>query len=163
MWGEVNERPSKEVRPLIEKCWAWQEFRRTSTAWDTKMVSTDPRASFFRGLSQKGSGHNVSKVKGLFPCHRVQLLSIISYESMVIAMFWVNGPREFLLFSYVKGEPDLQCPSSGRFIKLSLKFWKTMSSNSSHKNGLELLLLSKTYQRFAQKREIWNAVSVITN
>lgn len=121
------------------------------------------QSHFFRGLSQKGSGHNVSKTKAVFPCHRVQLLSIIPYESMVIAMFGVNGPRAFLLFSYVKGGSDLHCPSSGRFIKLSFKAWKTMSSSSSHKNGLEMLLLSKTYQRFTHKREIWNAVSVITN
>ena len=51
------------------------------------MVSGDPRAIFFRGLSQKGSGHNVSKTKAVFPFHRVQLLSIIPYESTVIAMF----------------------------------------------------------------------------
>ena len=101
--------------------------------------------------------------KGVFPCCRVQLLPLIPSESTVIAVFWVNGPTAFLLFSYVKGESDLWCPSSDRFIKLSFKAWETMSSSSSHKSGLELLLLSKTYQRFAHKREIWNAVLVITN
>lgn len=101
--------------------------------------------------------------KGVFPCRRVQLLSIIPPESTVIAVFSVNRPMAFLLFSYVKGESDLWCPSSDRFFKLSFKAWKTMSSCSSHKSGLELLLLSKTYQRFPHKREIWNAVSVITN
>lgn len=45
--------------------------------------------------------------KKLSQCHRVQLLAIISYGLVVVAIFLMSTPRAFPSFPYEKGKGNL--------------------------------------------------------
>ena len=53
------------------------------------MVKGESHSDFLIDLNQKGSGHNGLKARGWggSPCHRVQLMAVILYRSMVVPVF----------------------------------------------------------------------------
>ena len=53
---------------------------------------------FLAALTKRAAvGMALSKNQG----HRIQLLAIIPYESMVVPLFWVSVPWSFPSFSYI--------------------------------------------------------------
>lgn len=118
---------------------------------------------FLGDLNQQDSGYSDSKASGISLGHRVQLLTILPYVSIMAPMFWGEHPKKFPSFWYTtKGEIcELGTPRAHRFLKLSYKSSKSVSP------GFDLKLYQVCHclvniQKFAHKREIWNAILATT-
>ena len=95
-WGSVNKKTSSAVRWLIEKCLVWQEFRRASTAWGTKIVKED-LLMIFPVASTKIT------VSAMGLTSRAHLLAItILRVAAGLHIFCVSTPRAF--FSHKQKE-----------------------------------------------------------
>ena len=147
-----EEEPTKELRQRgssCQKCWAWWEFRGSSTAWGTKLIQENPTEIFLVVLTKRAVAIMALR-QGDVPMPQGPVPAI--WLNGGPRVFWVSTPRVFPSFSYTKwkkGIWSLRCSRTGVFIKLSFKVLKAMLSGSSHKIGSRLLFSSKTYRGLA--------------
>lgn len=101
---------------------------------------------FFGGLNQKGSGRNGSKTRVLPWGHRIQLLAVIPFGSMMVPCFWVSTSRAFSSVSSTERKKGswFGSPRARSFIKLLVKVPKAVSSWSPQIIQSSLLFFSHT-------------------